>query len=91
MMVDLAAGARFIHGGRSALAVAHTERLRIARRPPSRNWDAALSRPLTSAWSYPARHPKIIDALNAKVIEALNEPKTHATLVGSRSARQFTR
>lgn len=85
MMVDLAAGAGFIHGGKvKPLAVAHTERLPQL---PDVATFAELGYPSIVAAAHvgmvvPSATPKeVIDALNAKVVEALNEPKTHATLV----------
>ena len=85
MMVDLAAGAGFINSDRvKPLAVAHPERL--AQLPDVPTF-AELGYPDIVAAAHvgmvvPAGTPaETIDALNQKVVAALNEPKVNATLV----------
>lgn len=85
MMVDLAAGAGFIHGGKvKPLAVAHTERLPQLPDVPT---FAELGHPAIVAAAHvgmvvaSGTPQDVIDTLNEKVVAALNEPKTNATLV----------
>ncbi len=85
MMVDLAAGAGFIHGKKvKPLAVAHTERLPQLPDVPT---FAELGYPDIVAAAQvgmvvaSATPKEIIDALNEKVVAALNDPKVNKTLV----------
>lgn len=85
MMVDLAAGAGFIHGGKvKPLAVAHPERLPQLPDVPT---FAELGYPDIVAAAHvgmvvaSGTPPEVIDVLNQKVVAALNEPKTRATLI----------
>ncbi|TEA80085.1 Bug family tripartite tricarboxylate transporter substrate binding protein [Allopusillimonas ginsengisoli] len=85
MMVDLAAGAGFIKGGKvKPLAVANPERLPQLPDVPTfaelgyKNIVAAAHVGMV----VPAGTPQsVIDALNSKVVAALNEPKVHDTLI----------
>ena len=85
MMVDLAAGAGFINGGKvKPLAVAHPERLPQLPDVPT---FAELGYPEIVAAAHvgmvvPAATPKeIIQVLNEKVVAALNDPKVNKALV----------
>lgn len=85
MMVDLAAGAGFIKSGKvKPLAVAHPERLPQLPDVPT---FAELGHPQIVAAAHVgmvtagATPGDVIDALNQKVVAALNDPKVHSTLV----------
>ena len=85
MMVDLAAGAGFINGGKvKPLAVAHPERLPQLPDVPT---FAELGYPEIVAAAHvgmvvPSATPKeTIQILNEKVVEALNDPKVNKALV----------
>ncbi len=85
MMVDMAAGAGFIKGGKvKPLAVAHPERLPQLPDVPT---FAELGYPEIVAAAHvgmvvaSATPKEIIDTLNQKVVAALNEPKVNSTLI----------